>query len=89
MLGHEQVETTMIYLHCMTPNDPALPVSNTEESVFGNCSLNDVEGTKVLELPFHGEDASPAASFYRALKMQMAKGFLALRRIMRRRGPPG
>jgi len=79
----------MIYLHSMTPNDPALPVSNTEESVFGNCSLNDVEGTKVLELPFHGEDASPAASFYRALKMQMAKGFLALRRIMRRRGPPG
>jgi len=90
MLGHEQVETTMIHLQCMRPSDTALPVSTPEEGgVFGDSLLSDVEGATVLDLPFHTEDASPAASFYRALKMQIAKGFLALRGILRRRGPPG
>ena len=89
MLAHEQVETTIIYVQCMRPSDPALPVSTPEEGVFGNSLLSDVEGTTVLELPFHAEDVTPAASFYRAVKMQIAKGFLALRGILRRRRPPG
>jgi len=73
----------------MRPNDTALPASTTAEGVFGNSLLKDEEGTKVLELPFRAEETSPAASFYRALKMQMAKAFLALRGALTRRGPPG
>ena len=79
----------MIYLQCMRPSDPALPASTPEERVFGGSVLGDVGGATVLDLPFHAEDPSPAATFYRALKMQIAKGFLALRGILRRRGPPG
>ena len=80
---------SMIYLQCMRPNDPALPASTPEEGVFENSLLKDVEDTTVLKLPFHAEDVSPAASFYRTLKMQIEKGFLALRGILSRRGPPG
>ncbi len=100
VLGHDRIETTMIYERCLLPENVVSPVDKLHHAApmeGGNplppsCPVPIIP-PEAIERPFTDDVGSSQriTDFYRDLKTHIGRRFLALRRVLApaSTGPPG